>query len=351
MIKTHRNKRSKSQQILRKIRIPAIPLIAVVGYWAPAEAATIDTVVYTCDSCATYNDLLSYLNRWVANNNTLGYGVIPGFASDYYAIPGQTKLLVIAKQAPISFFFNYTATRVAVPMISAYYYKYTFSPLTALPATDDGAMAQDFALFKAKRATGLPTIKLPSTNPQGETMNHQFALNQELSLTNYISYVLFTAQSPLAFRTLPGLINKKYFPSISISYKGKYYVLYEGETLEVTLFDGTKVELTVTIGTNGGTPGYLTIKKVTPPPSVSSPTSLAPAPSTPPNPGNSGAQVSSLNPVTMLYDNSSLWAWMKDAAVPSKPPMPSLTIIQYDTADPTVPTSVTVYTYDSSDLY
>lgn len=351
MTNTHRIERTKSQRILQRIRTPAIPLIAAVSYCAPTAAATIDTIVYTCDTCTSYNDLLYYLSRSVANTNTLGYGIIPGFASGYYAIPGQTKLLVIAKQAPISFIFNYTATRVAVPFISAYYYTYTFAPATALPATDDGAIAQDFVLFKAKRATGLPNIKLPPTNPQGETMDHQFAVNQDVSLTNYISHNLFTLQSPLAFRTLPGLINKKSLPSVSITYKGKYYVLYEGETLEVSLFDGTKVELTVTTGTALWTTGYLKVKKVTPPPSVSSPTSSAPGPSTPPTPGNSVAQLSSLNPVTYLFDNSSMWAWMKDAAPPSKPLMPSLTIIQYDTSDPTIPTSVTVYTYDSFDLY
>ena len=340
--------RANSRRILQCIRIPAIPLVAAAAYCTPAAAATIDTIVYTCDTCATYADLLYYLKSSNNNNSTLGNGVIPGFASGYYAIQGQTKLMVIAKRAPLSFNFNYTATRVAVPYISAYYYTYTFTPTTAQPATDDGAIAQDFVLFKALRATGLPDIKLPPTNPQGETMDYQFALNQDISLTNYISYILFTMQGPPTLRTMPGLLNWKYLPSVAMTYKGKYYVLYEGDTLEVKLDDGTKVELTVTTGTAPGTPGYLKVKNVTPPPSVTSPTSSAPAPSTPPSSGYAFSQLSSLNPITYLYDNTSLWTWMKDA-LPSRPLTPSITIIQYDTANPTVP--ISVYTYESSNSY
>ncbi len=337
----------------RRIRISAFPLAAVIASSAPAaaDAAAIDAIIYTCDACATYSDLLTYLINTNNGMSELGDGIIPGFPSGLYAIPGQTKLLVMAKRAPLSFYFDYTATRVKVPYVSAYYYRYNFTPTAAHPANDDGAISQDFRIFQAQRATGLPAdVTLPKQNFQLETMGYNYALDLPWLVAKEVSFVIFRMGVP-GFRTLPGIFNWKFLPSVSMTYKGKYYVLYEGETIEVKLFDGTKVELMVVVESSWATLGYLRVTKVTPPPAVGSPTSLIPLPSIVPSPGRSAGQVSSLNPLTFLYDSTSLSIWVSGYAPLATAQTPSLTIIQYDPANQTIPMSVFTYTYDGSSYY
>lgn len=138
----------------------------------------------------------------------------------------------------------------------------------------------------------LPRIKLPGTDAGGNSLNKDTP--HEL-IQAYISYNLFTMIGGPMVRTMPGLLNWKLLPSLAVKYQGKYYVIYELESIEIELTDGSKVEVTVTTGAAGATVGYLVVKKIKPPPAT------APNTVIPPISGLNGVQLPSFNAYLGTY--------------------------------------------------
>lgn len=254
--------------------------------------AAVPAIFYKCDTCASYADIVKYLGT--IGGNSLGDGIVPGYSYPYKAIPGITKIVVTSTNAPITFAFNYSATKKSTySYLNIYYYIYTFTPNSNYPATDSGALQFDTHLFGVQRATGLGTVEAPAVDLNGRPVDYIYVTTFYEDLQKLVSYNLFTASGPATIRTLPGIFNWKLLPSIAVWYKGKHYILYDGTILKVKLADGTIVEMKVLVGRFGATTGFLDVIKVTPPPGQ--PISQT-APSV-------SITFSGLNPDTLQYDN------------------------------------------------
>ena len=285
--------RVRVETLVRKSAIAPTLVAVFVSGGAAAQTIPISAIHYKCDTCATYADLLAYALGNVGTTQ-LGQGIAPGYSYPYIAVPGQTKILVSAAKAPISFAFNYTATkRMTYSYLNIYYYTFTFTPANiGFAATDDGALQLDTRIYGPLRASGIPEVKAPANDYHGLPVNQSYVTDYAEVFQNLISYNVLISVGGLKVRTLPGLMNWKIYPSIAVTYEGKYYVLFEGESLKVKLNDGTVVEMQVTAGTFGFTVGYLKVIKVTPPPTAPS---ISPMPSV-------SISLPAVNPIDLSYN-------------------------------------------------
>lgn len=281
----------------------AFPFFAAVSSAPVVYAQTpIASVTTLCDTCVTYQDLAAHALRVAPS---IGVGVKPqGFPTGYVSQPGYTKILVTSKKAPISFAFDYSATKGTIGsfLSQVTYYTYAVTPISGFPATTGGAVSQDRELYKASRVSGLPVVELPARDSAGTSLSLTDTSSVD-SLQRYISAnVLPLVPGSISQRTLPGMLNWSLLPSIKVVYQGKTYTLYDGDSFVVKDVHGTTAEFKVQVSSALLTVGYAVMKTETVKPGPNT-SSTAPTPA----PGSfSTGSLNALNPATLTFDGSVL---------------------------------------------
>jgi hypothetical protein len=237
----------KSRTALNASAALVLSFVPTAQTWAGVEPS----VTIGCTECYSYSDLQSKALSTAIN---LGVG---GAVGGGIALPGQTSILISASKAPISYAFSYAATKHTIGTIGLTYYTYSVSPITKYAeASDLGAVKMDMLLYKALRVSGLPTVKLPSTDMGGAPITPSI---EDVLLTSIVSAMMPVVGIP-GVKTLPGLGNWSLLPSLTVIYNGKTYTLYNGDEVKIQFADGSTAILIVTVGGFGSSPGFFKVK-------------------------------------------------------------------------------------------